>query len=146
MTPTAFETPAVAVLSGGNVDPLLLGKVIQHGMAAAGRFLYLRVVISDLPGGLAGLLADIGQVGASVIEVAHERISPHLNLNEVEVSLQLETAEPKHAAKLSAMLAEKGYRVNGWLAGVGHRVEDLDLDGLAVGRRVGRPCRRSCCR
>ena len=51
--PTAFETPAVAVLSGGNIDPLLLGKVIRHGMAAAGRYLYLRVNIPDLPGGLA---------------------------------------------------------------------------------------------
>ena len=110
--PSAYETPSVAVLSGGNVDPLLLGKVIQHGLAAAGRFLYLRVVISDLPGGLAGLLADIGAVGASVIEVAHERISPHLHLNEVEVSLQLETRSAQHAEKVCAMLAEKGYRVD----------------------------------
>ena len=55
--PQAFETPAVAVLSGGNIDPLLLGKVIRQGMAAAGRYLYLRVCIPDLPGGLARLLA-----------------------------------------------------------------------------------------
>jgi threonine dehydratase len=89
--PAAFRTPSVAVLSGGNIDPLLLGKVIQHGMASAGRVLYRRVVISDLPGGLAGLLADVGAAGASVIDVAHERISPNLHLNEVEVSLQLET-------------------------------------------------------
>ena len=47
-----------------------------------------------------------------MIEVAHERISPHLNLNEVEVSLQLETRGPKHAAQLTTMLAEKGYRVD----------------------------------
>jgi threonine dehydratase len=110
--PSGFETPAVAVLSGGNVDPLLLGKVIQHGMASAGRFLYLRVVISDLPGGLAGLLADVGAAGASVIEVAHERISPHLHLQEVEVGLQLETRSAEHAARITAMLAEKGYRVD----------------------------------
>jgi threonine dehydratase len=110
--PTAYPTPSVAVLSGGNVDPLLLGKVIQHGMAAAGRYLYLRVVISDLPGGLAGLLAEISAVGASVIEVAHERISPRLNLNEVEVSLQLETRGPQHAEQVRALLAEKGYRVD----------------------------------
>ena len=64
--PGAYETPSVAVLSGGNIDPLLLGKVIQHGMAAAGRYLYLRVVISDLPGGLAGLLTDLSAAGASV--------------------------------------------------------------------------------
>ena len=110
--PTAYETPAVAVLSGGNIDPLLLGKVIQHGMASAGRFLNLRVVISDLPGGLAGLLSDVGAAGASVIEVAHERISPNLHLNEVEVSLQLETRSAQHAEQVSAMLAEKGYRVD----------------------------------
>ncbi|MGI8645982.1 MAG: threonine ammonia-lyase [Nocardioides sp.] len=110
--PTAYDTPSVAVLSGGNIDPLLLGKVIQHGMASAGRFLNLRVVISDLPGGLAGLLADVGAAGASVIEVAHERISPNLHLNEVEVSLQVETRSAEHADQVSAMLAEKGYRVD----------------------------------
>lgn len=110
--PTAYETPSVAVLSGGNLDPLLLGKVIQHGMASAGRYLYLRVVISDLPGGLAGLLADVGAAGASVIDVAHERISPALHLQEVEVSLQLETRSAQHAEQVTAMLAEKGYRVN----------------------------------
>jgi len=110
--PGRFSTPTVGVLSGGNIDPLLLGKVIQHGMAAAGRYLYLRVVISDLPGGLAGLLTDLSAVGASVIEVAHERISPALHLNEVEVSLQLETRSREHADAIGAMLAEKGYRVD----------------------------------
>ena len=70
--------PAVAVLSGGNIDPLLLGKVIRHGMAAAGRYLYLRVCIPDLPGGLARLLAELGEVGANILEVTHERISPSL--------------------------------------------------------------------
>ncbi len=72
--------PAVAVLSGGNIDPLLLGKVIRHGMAAAGRYLNLRVCIPDLPGGLAQLLTEIGSVGANVLEVVHERISPSLHL------------------------------------------------------------------
>ena len=67
--PTAFPTPAVAVLSGGNIDPLLLGKVIRHGMAAAGRYLNLRVCIPDVPGGLAQLLAEISAVGANVLEV-----------------------------------------------------------------------------
>ena len=74
--PAGFETPAVAVLSGGNIDPLLLGKVIRHGLAAAGRYLYLRVCIPDLPGGLAALLAEVSAEGANVLEVAHERISP----------------------------------------------------------------------
>lgn len=109
--PDAFETPTVAVLSGGNIDPLLLGKVIQHGMAAAGRYLTLRVCIPDLPGGLAQLLGDISAVGANVLEVVHERISPSLNLHEVEVHLQLETRGEPHAQQVLTRLRERGYRV-----------------------------------
>jgi len=110
-TPTHFESPTVAVLSGGNIDPLLLGKVIRHGLAAAGRYLYLRVVIPDLPGGLAGLLARVGEAGANVLEVAHERISPTLNLNEVEVRIQLETRGEVHAEAVMVKLREAGYTV-----------------------------------
>ena len=109
--PQAFATPAVAVLSGGNIDPLLLGKVIRHGMAAAGRYLNLRVCIPDLPGGLAQLLTDISEVGANVLEVAHERISPSLDLHEVEVHLQLETRGEPHTTQVLARLNERGYRV-----------------------------------
>ncbi len=109
--PEAFATPAVVVLSGGNIDPLLLGKVIRHGMAAAGRYLNLRVCIPDLPGGLAQLLTDISTVGANVLEVAHERISPMLNLDEVEVHVQLETRGESHTAQVLGRLRERGYRV-----------------------------------
>ena len=110
--PAGFETPVVAVLSGGNIDPLLLSKVIRHGLAAAGRYLYLRVCIPDLPGGLASLLSEIGDEGANVLEVAHERISPSLTLKEVEVRIQLETRGEAHAEHLMARLRERGYRVN----------------------------------
>ncbi len=109
--PTAFATPAVAVLSGGNIDPILLGKVIQHGMAAAGRYLNLHVTIPDVPGGLAQLLTEVGTAGGNVLEVAHERISPGLHLDEVEVHLQLETRGEPHAEKVIARLRERGYRV-----------------------------------
>ena len=109
--PEGFETPAVALLSGGNIDPLLLGKVIRHGLASAGRYLYLRVCIPDLPGGLAGLLAEVGAAGANVLEVAHERISPTLDLNEVEVRIQLETRGDAHAEQVMSRLRGRGYRV-----------------------------------
>ena len=109
--PSGFETPAVAVLSGGNVDPLLLSKVIRHGLAAAGRYLYLRVCIPDLPGGLAALLGEVSAEGANVLEVAHERTSPSLTLNEVEVRIQLETRGEAHAEHLMQRLRERGYRV-----------------------------------
>jgi threonine dehydratase len=109
--PAAFATPAVAVLSGGNIDPLLLGKVIRHGMAAAARYLNLRVCIPDVPGGLAHLLTDISEAGANVLEVVHERISPSLHLDEVEVHLQLETRGAPHTELVLARLRERGYRV-----------------------------------
>ena len=109
--PSAFETPAVAVLSGGNIDPILLGKVIQHGMSAAGRYLHLHVTIPDVPGGLARLLGEVGETGANVLEVVHERISPSLHLDEVEVQLQLETRGEPHAETVLARLRERGYTV-----------------------------------
>ena len=108
---TSFEGPVVAVLSGGNIDPLLLDKVIRHGMAAAGRYLGLRVCIPDLPGGLAQLLTEISGEGANVLEVAHERTSPALQVDEVEVRVQLETRGEPHAQQVLARLRERGYRV-----------------------------------
>lgn len=109
--PTAFETPSVVVLSGGNIDPLLLSKVIRFGMTSAGRYLRLSVCIPDLPGGLATLLTDLASAGANVLEVEHERISPALNLDEVEVRLQLETRGPNHKQALMTMLHDRGYRI-----------------------------------
>ena len=109
--PARFGTPTVGVLSGGNIDPLLLGKVIQHGMAAAGRYLNLRLRIPDRPGGLAELLAQLGDAGANVIEVAHARIDADLSLDEVEVQLQLETRGAAHAELVLTRLRERGYRV-----------------------------------
>ena len=109
--PAAFRTPAVAVLSGGNIDPLLLGKVIRHGLAAGGRYLYLRICIKDRPGGLAALLATVGDVGANVLEVTHARTSPSLALDEVEVTLQLETRSLEHAGEVRAALLREGFRV-----------------------------------
>ena len=109
--PTAYQTPVVAVLSGGNIDPLLLGKVIRHGMASAGRYLYLRVCISDRPGGLARLLAELGEAGANILEVSHERISPVLAVDEVEVRIQMETRGEPHAEQVVTRLRERGYRI-----------------------------------
>lgn len=109
--PGAFPGRTVAVLSGGNIDPLLLGKVIRHGMAAAGRYLYLRVTIPDRPGGLALLLTELGEAGANILEVSHERISANLALDEVEVRLQMETRGDAHAEQVMTRLRDCGYRV-----------------------------------
>ncbi len=109
--PDRFAGPVVVLLSGGNIDPLLLSKVIRHGMAAARRYLNLQVTLPDLPGGLARLLTLVGDAGANVIEIAHERISPSLLLDEVDVHLQLETRGEPHAEAVIARLQEHGYTV-----------------------------------
>ena len=109
--PGAFRGPVVAVVSGGNIDPLLLGKVIRHGMAAAGRYLSLGVTVPDVPGGLVGLLAEISASGANVMEVVHERVSPRLGVDEVEVALQLETRGAEHSEQVLARLRGAGYVV-----------------------------------
>ncbi|RYU13856.1 threonine ammonia-lyase [Nocardioides iriomotensis] len=109
--PDAFETPAVAVLSGGNVDPLLLMRVIRHGMAAAGRYLAFKVRIADTPGGLARLLNELADAEANVLDVVHERTSMHLHLEEVEVAVQVETRGAEHAERVLGRLRACGYHV-----------------------------------
>jgi threonine dehydratase len=109
--PTAYETPAVVVLSGGNVDPLLMMRVIRQGLAAAGRYLYFRARIPDAPGGLARLLNELASVQANVLDVVHERTSPQLHLDEVEVQLQVETRGPDHAERVLAHLRGCGYPI-----------------------------------
>jgi threonine dehydratase len=107
--PHAFETPAVVVLSGGNADPLLLMRVIRQGLAAAGRYLYFRARIPDVPGGLAQLLNDIAAAQANVLDVVHERTSAQLHLEEVEVQLQVETRSSEHADRVLEHLRGRGY-------------------------------------
>jgi len=107
--PGSFEPPVVVVLSGGNIDPLLLLRVLRHGMAAAGRYLALSVRIPDTPGSLARLLTLLGETDANVVEVEHVRIQPQLRLDEVEVALQLETRGPVHAAEVTQRMREAGY-------------------------------------
>jgi threonine dehydratase len=110
--PRRFATPVVAVLSGGNVDPIVLGHVIQHGMAVAARYVELRIRIADLPGALAALLTLIGEQGANVLDVAHSRISGALPLGEVDVAVSLETRGPEHIRDLVDALRGAGHRVS----------------------------------
>ncbi|MGW1071467.1 threonine ammonia-lyase [Streptomyces sp. NPDC002537] len=109
--PGSFEGPVVAVLSGGNVDPLLLQRVLRHGMAAAGRYLSLRLRLTDRPGALAALLEVLSAVDANILDVRHVRTDPRLGLAEAEVELQLETKGPEHCAEVGAALREAGYLV-----------------------------------
>jgi threonine dehydratase len=108
--PHRFATPVVAVLSGGNIDPLVLLHVIQHGMAAAARYLTLRVRLGDAPGALAGLLTLVGDRGGNVLDVAHTRTAA-LPLGDVDVRLSIETRGPQHCAELVAAIQAAGHTV-----------------------------------
>lgn len=109
--PKAFEPPVVAVLSGGNIDPVLLLRVIRHGLTASGRYLALYVRVPDRPGNLATLLAILADNGANVLEVEHLRIDPGLRVDEVEIGLQLEMRGAEHCAAVAGALREAGYGV-----------------------------------
>ncbi|WP_213576954.1 threonine ammonia-lyase [Rhodococcus sp. USK13] len=100
-----------AVLSGGNVDPLLLTHVVNHGLRASGRYLGVHVTIPDRPGGLVGLLEVVSGNGASVVDVVHSRTGGSLALDEVEVFLTVETRGPGHRQDLLDALDAAGYAV-----------------------------------
>jgi threonine dehydratase len=103
--------PAALVLSGGNVDPLLLLKVIDHGLSAAGRYLLLRIVLDDRPGALAALTAAVAELGLNVLDVEHHRSGIRRDIAEVEVLLTVETRDPDHRGEVVDGLRRRGFTV-----------------------------------
>lgn len=98
------------VLSGGNIDPTLLMRVIGHGLAAAGRYLVLSVAVPDRPGELHRLLGILARLGLNVLDVEHHHTRTDLAVNEVEVALTLETRDPAHRDEVLTSLSAQGYR------------------------------------
>ena len=109
--PSDFEPPIAVVVSGGNVDSLLLMRIIRFGMAAAGRFLTVRVRVLDRPGSLARLLETVRNSNANVVEVEHNRFDPGLSVDEVDIVVQVETRGPEQRDALLDQLIEAGYEI-----------------------------------
>lgn len=109
--PEKFAPPVAVVLSGGNVDPLLLLRIIRHGMTAGGRYLTLRVQVPDAPGSLAAVLEAVQSKSANVVEVDHNRIDPQLGVDEVEIVLQVETRGREHADLVLEAVRDSGFAV-----------------------------------
>ncbi|TMR26415.1 threonine ammonia-lyase, partial [Actinomadura geliboluensis] len=105
----AFEPPVVVLLSGGNIDPLLLSKVLRHGLAGAGRYLVVRCRLKDRPGALVTLLSELAELGVNVLDVMHERVAARLHVEEAEVLMHLETRGADHSEDVIGRLREKGY-------------------------------------
>ncbi len=99
------------LLSGGNIDMNLVGRFIQHGLSAQGRFLVLHTLLPDRPGELLRLLELLARQNVNVLDVEHHRTGPRLPIEQVEVQLTLETRDRAHCDALLAQLREAGFTV-----------------------------------
>ncbi|MFC4224994.1 threonine ammonia-lyase [Lysinibacter cavernae] len=103
--------PTATVLSGGNIDPLLMQRVISHGLAASDRYLKLRVMLPDRPGQLARTAEIVSEANANVVEVQHTRHGGGLQISEVELELHIETRGAEHRDQVVQKLKDAGYRL-----------------------------------
>ncbi|CAM3789221.1 threonine ammonia-lyase [Bordetella sputigena] len=97
------------VLTGGNIDPLMLGELIERGMVRAGRLARIRVDLRDLPGALAHATAVIADAHANITEVHHQRAFTALPVRNVEVDFVLQTRGPEHIAEVIERLNAIGF-------------------------------------
>jgi threonine dehydratase len=102
--------PAVALLSGGNIDPMLLVRVMSFGMGASGRYFSFKTRLHDRPGELTRLSAVIAEAGANIVGVEHRREgSQFRKFGQVEIAIQAETAGREHVERLKAALEGADY-------------------------------------
>lgn len=103
--------PVVAVVSGGNIDPLVLQHLVTGGLTTQGRYATVRTRVTDAPGRLSRLLQLVADQRANVVGVSHHRLEHRLQLGQVDVVLELETRGHDHVAALTAALEAAGYPV-----------------------------------
>jgi threonine dehydratase len=109
--PAPFRGRRVGVvLSGGNIDPLVLSDIIERGMARSGRLARLMVELRDLPGALAKVTACLAEANANIEEVHHQRAFTHLPVLSAEVEFVLQTRGPQHVAEIVSALARAGFK------------------------------------
>ncbi len=99
----------VIILSGGNIDPLMMERIISRGLAASDRYLHFRVMLPDRPGQLSRVSEIISEANANVVEVLHTRHGRGLQISEVELELSVETRGPDHAEQVMQRLRDGGF-------------------------------------
>ena len=104
------QGPTVAILSGGNIDPLLLQRVVSHGLAASGRYMTVRIPLPDRPGQLARVSDLLAEAGANVIEVMHTRHGQGMQISEVILQISVETRGEEHKQLTLQVLRDAGFR------------------------------------
>lgn len=106
----AVDGPTVVILSGGNIDPLLMQRIISHGLSASDRYLKLRIMLPDRPGQLARISELLAEANANVLEVLHTRNGRGQQISEVELELSVETRGPEHRQQVLEVLRSAGYQ------------------------------------
>ncbi|WRH24365.1 threonine ammonia-lyase [Arthrobacter sp. JZ12] len=98
------------VLSGGNIDPMLMLKVIQRGLAAAGRYLVVRMLLDDRPGSLATISRIIAESDANVTGVDHTRVGGSISMGDVAITINMETKGEEHCEQVLNNLRAEGFQ------------------------------------
>lgn len=105
------DRPTLALLSGGNIDVTMIARIIDKGLIRAGRKAIIDTQMADKPGQLKRLIAMIGDSGANIVSVHHDRIRPDMPIGESAVSVEIETRDRDHVREIRTVLSENGYRV-----------------------------------
>jgi len=96
----------VLVLSGGNIDITMLGKIITQGLIKAGRYVEIRIEVEDRPGKLNTVLDIVKNMEANVKTINFDRYSPQLTFGHVVVNLALETKGKEHSEEVVKAIKE----------------------------------------
>ena len=99
----------VIPLCGGNIDTTVLGRVLERGLAADNRLKNFVATVSDRPGGIARLTTLLGEMGASIKDMYHERAFLHSNIDQVHVKVVVELQGKEHAKEIEQALKDNGY-------------------------------------
>jgi threonine dehydratase len=98
------------VLSGGNIEPLVLAEIIERGMVKSGRLARLRFDVRDVPGALADVAALLGKLGANIDEVQHQRAFTSLSVERAQIEVVVHTRGVAHIEEILAEMRAQGYR------------------------------------
>ena len=98
------------VLSGGNIEPLVLAEIVQRGMVKSGRLARLRLDIRDVPGALADVATLLGKLGANIDSVEHQRAFTSLSVERAEIEVVVQTRGVDHIAQILEAMRAQGYR------------------------------------
>ncbi|HEX2248145.1 MAG TPA: threonine ammonia-lyase [Arthrobacter sp.] len=107
-----IENPGTTavILSGGNIDPMLMLKVIQRGLYASGRFMSVRIMLDDRPGSLAQISRIIAESDANVTRVDHTRIGGAISMGDVAITIDIETKGHEHCKQVLGNLRAEGFQ------------------------------------